>query len=210
MKTSNKLTKLAQLACFTSVFTLFGCQANSANKQLTQPSNLKPALTHMEQSVYSKDIATITDHSAKTVSEKERQAFKDKLEGVIAEWANTNISMLVYKKRPYEISDVIVFNKSKDKVLMLTTMLRTEKGHGMQAGFCDVFVGKKHADGTWYFHHRGLPGYSYGYSKKHRNGVFFTPKELVFRSLQKEVRDNKLVKYGNINPAYFDNHMWRW
>lgn len=185
---------------FSSLLGIFGCQSHSVDEP-NQPSNLTP----MEQSLYNKDIAVITNHVAQTVSEKERQIFKNKLNGVITEWANSTISMLIYQKRAYDISDVIIFNINKDKVLMFTTMLRAKK-----AGFCDVFAGKKHADGTWYFHHRGLPGYSYGYSEKHRSGVFFTPTELVFRSLKSEVRDNQLVRNGNINPTYFDNHMWRW
>lgn len=195
---------------FTSLLGMVGCKATSENTNANSEPIKTLDLTSMEQSVYSRDIAIITDHVEQSVSKKERQVFKEKLAGAIADMANKNISMSIFRTQPYEISDIMVFNQEKDKVLMLTSWLRTTKGKSQQVGFCDVFAGKKQADGSWYFHHSGLPGYTYGYNEKYRNGVFFTPKELIFRSLKKEVRDNQLVKYGNINPNYFDNHMWRW
>lgn len=215
-----KTLKTLSLTLCSSLLALLGCQTNSEHPvsaqsaQPTQPtSSNSPSLTQMEQSVYSYDIHTISAYVKKSTSEQERQLFKNKLRGVISTLADKHISMSIYNQRPYHVSDVVLFNDKKDKVLMLTTWLRsdkdTKKGKYKPAGFCDLFAGNKQADSTWVFQHRGLPGYSYGYSEKHRNGIFFTSKELVYRSLQKEVLDNQLVKRGKLNQDYFNNHMWR-
>lgn len=143
----------------------------------------------------------IHNYIEESTNTKERRDIKEKFDNVLKDWAENKISMLIYQKYDYEIPDIVLFNEEKNKVLLFSIFIG-DKGHGN----VDLHAGERKEDGLWYFHHSGLPGYSYRYVEEYRKGKAFTNHELLVRSLDK-LADDGLVKKNSISQDYI-NTKW--
>lgn len=143
----------------------------------------------------------IQEYVRESTTSKERKVIREKFDDVLKDWAENKISMLIYKKYNYEIPDVTIFNKEKNKVLLFSIFIN-DKGHGN----VDLHAGELKEDGLWYFHHSGLPSFSYRYVEEYRKGEVFTNHELLVRSLDKLSEDGLVIK-NSVNQDYI-NTKW--
>lgn len=145
------------------------------------------------------DFAIVNNYIKKYSTARERRIIKTKFDGVLKYWSQNATSMLIYQKYKYEISDIVIFNKRKNKVLLLTVFI-SDGGYG----HVDLHAGALKKDGLWYFHHSGLPGFTYG--KPSDQTTTYTNDFLLKRSLGKLI-DDGLIKRGSVNQDYI-NTKW--
>lgn len=99
----------------------------------------------------------------------------------------------------FRLSRYVIMNKAKDRLLMLYHVLYNND----EVGAVSLFVGIKEPDGSWEFHHTGLPTFGYHYIEKTRKDIKYTRREMVNRALMRLARDGVVVD-GQVNDAYFD------
>lgn len=150
-----------------------------------------------EQFAYTRNVETLLRHVEHTVSDEDVVSIKRALQQTIAQWrTRSKLNDLRWSKASV-LSDKIIFNSDKTKALLLYQHLPDERPHRT----VKLIAGKKR-DGQWLFNERGLPNFTYGYDEKRRNGVPFTQREVIFRTLNTLAEDG-LLRFGRVQDDYF-------
>jgi len=137
----------------------------------------------------------------KTTDPADIELMKKILEDNIADWVKEYSGMGYYKEEDYTISDMMVFGKDKDKVLIIIHSLLADS----KDGEAKLIAGKLQSDDTWDFRFTGMPSFYYEYNDELRKGMAFTEAEILSRTIDNLVEDGLVTFYDEISQDYIKN-----
>ena len=143
----------------------------------------------------------VLEYVEKTTDPEDLEMMKKILEDNISDWIANYSSMGFYKEENYTISDVMIFGKDKDKVLLIVYSLLADSDDGE----AKLLTGKLNDKDTWDFRFTGMPSFYYEYNEELRKGQKFTDQEILMRTIDKLVEDGLVTFYDEISQDYIKN-----
>lgn len=123
---------------------------------------------------------------------------KELVQAAIEDWIENYSSMGFYKEEDYTISDIMLFGKDKDKVLLFVHALLKDSNDGE----VKLLTGELKDDDKWHFRHGGLPNFYYEYVEDLRKGQKFTDLEILARAIDNLVADGLVTFYDEVSQDY--------
>lgn len=143
----------------------------------------------------------VTEYADKTTKQEHVDHMKTLLEEAIQEWILNFSSMGFYKEEDYKISDIMLFGKEKDKVLLFVYALLKDSDDGE----AKLLTGQLEDDNNWHFRNGGLPNFYFEYVEELRKGQKFTELEIMARTIDNLVEDGLVTFYNDISQDYIAN-----
>lgn len=141
--------------------------------------------------------SVVEEYVSATTDPEDIKAMKDLLTEAIEFWKSEYSSMGFYKEEDFIISDLMIFGKDKDKVLLFVHALLKDTDDGE----VKLLTGKLEDD-EWKFYYAGKPTFYYEYSEELRKGQKFTHHEIMVRTIDQLVEDGLVTFYDAISQSY--------
>ena len=148
-----------------------------------------------------KNVDIIREYADKTTRPEDVKEMKKILNATIDDWIEEYSGMGFYKEEDYEISDIMLFGKDKDKVLLFVHALLKDS----EDGEVKLITAELKDDDEWHFRNGGLPNFYYEYREDLREGKKFTTDELLNRTFSQLSEDGLITDYNEISQDYIKN-----
>ena len=143
----------------------------------------------------------VQEYVEKTTKSEDVELMKKILQDNISDWIVEYSNMGFYKEENYSISDIMIFGKDKDKVLLLVSALLIDSDDGE----VKLLAGKLNDNDTWDFRFTGMPSFYYEYNEELRKGEKFTDQEIISRTIDKMIEDGLVTFYDEVSQDYIKN-----
>ena len=144
---------------------------------------------------------TVLEYVEKTTVKTDVELMKKILQDNISDWITEYSNMGFYKEENYSISDMMIFGKNKDKVLLIVYTLLADSDDGE----AKLLAGHLNDEDTWDFRFSGMPSFYYEYNEELRKGVKFSEKEILSRTIDNLVEDGLVTFYDEVSQDYINN-----
>ena len=137
----------------------------------------------------------------KTTDPADVGLMKKILKDSIAEWIVEYSNMGFYKEEDFVISDVMIFGKDKDKVLLIVYAMLANSDDAE----AKLLTGRLNDNDSWDFRFTGMPSFYYEYNEELRKSTKFTRQEVLSWTIDNLVEDGLITFYNEISQDYIKN-----
>jgi len=143
----------------------------------------------------------VKEYVEKTTEHEDVEIMKKILRDNISDWVSEYSNMGFYEEEDYTISDMMIFGKDKDKVLLIVYALLKDSDDAE----AKLLTGKLNKKDNWEFRFTGMPSFYYEYSEELRKGNKFTEEEVMTLTIANLVEDGLVTFYHEVSQDYIKN-----